>query len=295
MRIREAFTWFAQGERLALRSLRAGTLQKAGLRPALGALLRPLTAPSRYPEYELFFDHLRELDDPSNWVLDIGSPKPFSMLLATHTRTTVVGTDIFPPAITEAEAFRGGLAPEVSERFVLGVADIREELPANLLPPDGKFAAAFSMSVIEHIEPNPGGDEIALQRIAEVVRPSGFVLVSVPVAPQARSEYLQSEVYGRQPTDDERGAFFQRRYDREALEKLCAAAEPHLTLESCTIVEWPDHPFMRMIPKYPTASSFVGAGFPLLANRFVIGEPAPAVPAIRTLGDAILMLRRTDS
>lgn len=295
MRIGEALSWFGQGERLALRSLRARALPKVGLRPAVAAFLRPLTAPSRYPEYELFLNQLRDLDGPSNWILDVGSPKLFSMLLATHLRATVVGTDIFPPAITEAEAFRGGLTPEVSARLVLGVADIREALPANLLPPDGKFAAAFSMSVIEHIEPNPGGDDIALQRIAQVVRQDGHVIVSVPVAPEARSEYLQSEVYGRKPTDGERGAFFQRLYDREALEKLCAAAEPHLTLESCTIVEWPDHPFMRMIPKYPTASSFVGAGFPLLANRFVIGEPSPSVPAIRTLGDAILKFRRTES
>jgi NDP-4-keto-2,6-dideoxyhexose 3-C-methyltransferase len=51
VRVAEALHWFGEGERLAWRSLRAGTLGKAGLRPAVGAFVRPLTAPSRYPEY----------------------------------------------------------------------------------------------------------------------------------------------------------------------------------------------------------------------------------------------------
>jgi SAM-dependent methyltransferase len=296
MRIGEALGWLGQGERLAWRSLRAGTLRSAGLRPAASAVLRPLTSPSRYPEYDLFLDRLLDLDDPEQWVLDVGSPKLFSLLLASRLRATLVATDIWPPAIAEAEALRGGLTPEASARLILGAADIREELPPHLLPPGGKFAAAFSMSVIEHIEPDPGGDRIALLRMAELVRPAGRVVVSVPVAPQARSEFLQSEIYGRKPDDDARGAFFQRVYDRAALESLCADVAPHLTLESCTIVEWPDnHPFMRLLDRFPTAMGFAGTSFALLANRYAIGADSPSVSPIRTQGDAILRFTRADS
>jgi hypothetical protein len=152
------------------------------------------------------------------------------------------------------------------------------------------------MSVIEHIEPDPGGDRIALERMADVVRPSGSVVVSVPTAPQARSEYVQSEVYGRTADEDSRGAFFQRRYDRAALEALCADVAPRLTLESCTIVEWPDnHPFMRLLDRFPTATGFAGTGFSLLAGSFGIRPDSPSIPDIRTLGDAILKLRVVES
>ena len=292
MRVGAALQWFARGERLAWRSLRAGTLGKAGLRPLVGAFMRPLTAPSRYPEYEVFCDLLRpaNLDDPASWVLDVGSPKLFSILLAANTRATVVATDIWEPAIDEAAALSGGLPAEAFARFRLGVMDAREPVPVPLQPPGGKFAAAYSMSVIEHIEPDPGGDRIALQRMADAVRSGGRVVVSVPVDTEARSEYEQRELYGRK-SEDPRGAFFSRVYDERALHELCTAT-PELTLETCVICEWPDHPLLDLQPKFPTAIGFAGASFPLIADRFVVGAPTSTIPQIHRLGDAILAFKR---
>jgi SAM-dependent methyltransferase len=296
VRVAEALHWFGEGERLAWRSLRAGTLGKAGLRPAVGAFVRPLTAPSRYPEYGVVLELLRggvDLDDPASWLLDIGSPKLFSLLLAARSRATVVATDIWQPAIDEAEALRGGLAPDAAARVRLGVADAREPLPGALCPPGGRFAGAFSMSVIEHIEPDPGGDRRALERMADAVRPGGAIVVSVPVDVRARSEHLATEMYGRRPTDD-RGAFFQRVYDRRALDELAAALAPRLALDACVICEWPDHPILQLQPRFPVAVGFAGASFPLLARRFVVHPAARTIPEIRRAGDAILRFIRSD-
>ena len=296
MRVAEALRWFGDGERLAWRSLRAGTLGKAGLRPAVGAFFRPLTAPSRYPEYDAVLTLLRggvDLDDPASWLLDIGSPKLFSLLVAARSRATVVATDIWQPAIDEAEALRGGLPAEAAARVRLGVADAREPLPGALCPPRGQFAGAFSMSVIEHIEPDPGGDLRALERMADAVRPGGAVVVSVPVDARARSEYLAIEIYGRRPTGD-RGSFFQRVYDRRALEELAAALAPRLALDVCVICAWPDHPILQLQPRFPTAVGFAGASFPLLAGRFTVSAPSPTVPDIERPGDAILRFTRRD-
>lgn len=292
MRISEAFQWFADGQRLAWRALRAGTLGKAGLRPAVGAFARPLTAPSRYPEYAIFRELLGEaldLDDPATWIYDVSSPKLFSLLLAAHSRATVVATDIWKPAIDEAEALRGGLDADAAARLKLGVADGRAPVPPELRPPGGRFAGAFSMSVIEHVEPDPGGDRLVLERLAEVVRPGGAVVFSVPVDAAARSEYLPGEVYGRKP-DGARGAFFQRVYDTVSLRLLLASVAPRLRLERCVISEWPEHPLMRLQPKFPTAVGFAGASFPLLSPRFQISAPSSTIPEIRGQGDAILRL-----
>lgn len=294
MRIAQALRWFADGERLAWRSLLAGTLTKAGMRPAVGAFFRPLTAPSRYPEYEVFFERLREavdLDDPATWLYDVSSPKLFSLLVASRTQASVVATDIWKPAIDEAETYRGGLSPEASTRFRTAVVDGREPISSELRPPGGVFAGAFSMSVIEHVEPDPGGDEIVVRRMAEVVRPGGCVLLSVPVDRQARSEYLKSEMYGRK-ADDSRGAFFQRVYDASTLNRLCRAVADVVELRSCTLSEWPSHPVMQLQPKFPTAVGFAGATFPLLANRFVVSERSSTIRDIARQGDAILELVR---
>jgi len=295
VRISRALQWFAQGQQLAWRSLRAGTLTKAGLRPAVGAFVRPLTAPSRYPEYELVLEALREsvdLDDPNTWLLDVSSPKLFSLLLAAHTRATVVATDVWKPAIDEAETLRGGLTEDASARLVLGVADGRETLPDDLRPPGGLFSGAFTMSVIEHIEPDPGGDRLALERIAEVVKPGGSVVVSVPVDREARSEYLKTEMYGR-TSDDPRGAFFQRVYDASSLRALCGELTGVLSLRRCVVCEWPEHLVMQLQPKFPVAVGFMGATFPLLANRFAVSERTTSIPEIRRQGDVILELVRT--
>lgn len=290
MRIAQALKWFAEGERIAWRSLRAGTLTKAGLRPAVGAFMRPLTAPSRYPEYEVFFERLRsaiDLDDPETWLYDVSSPKLFSILVAQRTQASVVATDIWQPAIDEAETYRGGLSVDASARFKVAVVDGRESLPQSLRPPNALFAGAFSMSVIEHVEPDPGGDEVVLRRMAEVVRRSGCVLVSVPVDRNARSEYMPGEVYGRKGTD-ERGAFFQRVYDSSTLRSLCERVSDVLELRSCTISEWPDHLVLQLQPKFPTAVGFAGATFPLLANRFVVSEVSRTIADVSGPGDAIL-------
>jgi hypothetical protein len=298
MQIADALRWLGEGERLAWKSLCAGTLRRAGLRSAIGAFSRPLTAPSRYPEYEQFFGLLSsavDLADPTVWLLDIGSPKLFSLLLASRTRATVVATDIWPPAIAEAEALRGGLPPAAAARIHFGVMDAREPVPAEVRPPNGLFAGAFAMSVIEHIEPDPGGDALALCRMAEEVRPRGCVVVSVPTAQETRSEYLASEIYGRNPAS-ERGAFFQRVYGAAALCALCAAA-PSLALLVCVLIEWPDHPLFhlerQLKPRFPAAIGLLGASYPLLANRFVVTTPSPTIPEkIRAEGDAILVFTR---
>jgi SAM-dependent methyltransferase len=291
VRVGAAFRWYSEGQRLAWRAFRAGTLGQADLRTRVGAFVRPLTTPTRYPEYEIFFDWLRAaLDqDPERepWLLDVGSPKLFSVLLAQRTRATVMATDIWAPAVHEAAAFRGGLKPDAAERVRAAVVDIRDPFPADLLPPGGLFSGAFSMSVIEHIEPDSGGDRVALGRIADVVRPGGQVVVSVPVDARARSEYLPSSIYGRQSSDP-RGVFFQRVYDGPALRALCEAVSDKLVLKACVVCGWPDHLLIKLLPSMPVALGFAGVTFPLIADRFEVSEPSSTVPEIRRTGDAFL-------
>ena len=299
MQVTDAFRWLREGERLAWRSLRAGGLKRAGLRAAVGAFARPITSPSRYPEYQHFFELLSsavDLADPDVWLLDIASPKLFSLLLASRARATIVATDIWAPPIAEAEALRTGLTPAAAARLRLGLLDVREPIPTELRPPNGLFAGAFALSVVEHVEPDPGGDLLALSGMMAAVRPGGSIVISVPTAPVARSEYLSWSVYGRKPIN-ERGVFHQRLYDAEALRRL-STATPGLTLRTCVLIEWPNHPLFhlerRLKPVFPAAIGLLGASYPLLANHFIVTPPKSALPErVRAEGDAILVLTRS--
>jgi SAM-dependent methyltransferase len=294
MDIAEALRWFIRGHTLAWRSLCAGTLWRSGLRSTVGAFTRPLTAPSRYPEYALVQDLLRDsvdLEDPGTWLLDTGSPKLFSLLLVSNSKATVVATDIWKKAIDEATALRGGLPSEAAARLKLATLDVRDPVPVQLRPAGGLFSAAFSMSVIEHVEPDPGGDVVALTRIAEVVRPGGHAIITVPADAIARSEYVASKMYGRMP-EPGHGVFFQRVYDAHALRDLCTCVDPYFALERCIIVSWPDHPVVRMQPRFPAAFGLAGATFPLLARRFSVDGPSSTIPDIHAPGDAILAFSR---
>jgi hypothetical protein len=149
------------------------------------------------------------------------------------------------------------------------------------------------MSVIEHIEPDPGADVLALRRMAEVVRPRGCVVISVPIAPATRSEYLASEVYGRKPTS-EGLAFFSARLQCRLPAQALRGGGAELDARGVRTSEWPDHPLLHLQPRFLTAIGFVGASFPLLANRFVVTTPSSTIPEmIDTQGDAILVFTRS--
>src|ERR1044071_6787918 len=98
---------------------------------------------------------------------------------------------------------------------------------------------------------------------------------------------------GRRPTDA-RGAFFQRVYDRRALDELAAALAPRLALDARVICERPDHPILQLQPRFPDAIGFAGASFPLPAPRFIVHPAARTIPEIRRAGDAILRFIRSE-
>lgn len=82
---------------------------------------------------------------------------------------------------------------------------------------DGEFDVVCSISVLEHIYPETGGDVIAIRKMARVLKPGGRMVFTVPYTKKARVEYKMGTVYERQADKNEK-VFFQRWYDRETLE-----------------------------------------------------------------------------
>ena len=161
-------------------------------------------------EYELVFG---EGDfQPSDRVLDIGSPKLLSLYLAETLQARITATDIEGYFIDEYELLRS-MRGIPSQRLRLSVEDGRK-----LSFPDSSFEKVYSISVVEHIPED--GDSQCLREISRVLAPGGRCLLTVPFWPESRTDYRRgSDFYwaGSSVTGPAGGVFFQRRYSERDL------------------------------------------------------------------------------
>ena len=89
---------------------------------------------------------------------------------------------------------------------------------------DNKFDEILSISVIEHIYPEIGGDETAFGELKRVLKPEGNLIVTIPCKETANVVYVQGNVYERQGEKAEK-QFFAREYSPQSLRNLLGRAE----------------------------------------------------------------------
>jgi SAM-dependent methyltransferase len=91
---------------------------------------------------------------------------------------------------------------------------IRREDLRKLSFPDEHFDEILSISVIEHVYPEEGGDILALRELKRVIKNEGSIIITVPCKEKANVVYIQGDVYERSGTGKQ---FFAREYSPETL------------------------------------------------------------------------------
>jgi SAM-dependent methyltransferase len=146
-------------------------------------------------------------------VLDVGSPKPFSLYLARSVGAVVDSTDIEDYFMDEFSLLRDATGVP-AEQMPIRVEDGRR-----LSYADCQFDKIYSVSVLEHIPDD--GDSQCARELGRVLAPGGSCLITVPFWPTSRDVYRKPNFYwsGVSGPEQEGLVFFQRRYSADDLQK----------------------------------------------------------------------------
>jgi len=203
--------------RSSVQSLAQRAMQTLCVRhPAYGRAMSALRRPMNYMRYAELPAALTLIElTPGMKVLDVSSPQWLSLWLAAANPAV----DFTYINIIESElAGFGDIAQAcglVNLHFLM--ADVRA-----LEMPDASFDRVLSISVIEHVYPEQGGDLQALAEIKRVLKPDGRIVVTVPFKHQASTVYSDGAVYERAATTR---SFYAREYDAPSFAALVRAAE----------------------------------------------------------------------
>ena len=195
---------YGYGFRLGVELLLSGRLKQS---------IRYLAKPVNYwrtLEYQLIYGAADF--QSTDRVLDIGSPKLFSLYLAERVGAEVYSTDIEDYFIQEYGLIRE-MRRVSPEKLHIQVEDGRK-----LSFDDSFFDKVYALSVVEHIPDD--GDSECLREMGRVLSEGGRCMLTVPFAPTSRMEYRGADFYWANSSAGTGNGkvFYQRRYSPEDLQ-----------------------------------------------------------------------------
>ncbi len=204
-----------------------------GLRKTVGKISQPISSYTRFPEYYCMDRAITEYVGESRGskparILDIGSPKCFGLYLADKLEVEVEMTDVSRLNLDEYSLMSKSLAARAKGHVHFSTQDARA-----LDYEDSTFDIVYSMSVIEHIEGEQGDSE-SIREMVRVLKPGGLLLLSVPFGKKYVEQLRRGFAHAVEKTRDQSLYFFQRIYDRTALENRILSALGGLQVRS----EW---------------------------------------------------------
>ncbi len=179
-----------------------------GRRSGFSFLLTPVNI-TRYFEFPFVLSCLPSAQH--NLVcLDVSSPSLFSLYAAHHQLVSAI--DMINPDKRDVADLQ-----EIAALLNLSCVSIRP-LPLDaLIRSQKRYDCIWAISVIEHIA-GSYNDTQAMRWMIELLKPGGRLILTLPVDRHFRNEYRQRDYYGTQVQQVDGRYFFQRIYDRVAIE-----------------------------------------------------------------------------
>ncbi len=207
---RSFFSFYFIALRLAFNHFRAGNLHRA-----LYLSIRPIDY-WRVFEFVVSAEQLNARSGER--ILDIGSPKVFPLHQALHKKAHIITTDIYDDmGLTDCVVFK-------TKNHLTNLEVITCDVRA-LAFPDQSIDKVISISVLEHVYPEEGGDVLAFKEIGRILKDDGIAVVTLPFGKKAKTQYLKKRVYERRQTAPDEMVFYQRRYDESSIQRLLATLD----------------------------------------------------------------------
>lgn len=167
--------------------------------------------PIDYMRWAEFDAVLRMLDlKPGQTVLDVASPQWLTLYLAASNPN--VHFNFISIMESEVEPYRAIAAAHGLNNLEYAIEDVRK-----LSWPPSSFDKVLSVSVLEHVYPEVGGDVIAFEEIRRVLKDDGELLLTMPCKHIRRTLYMDGPVYEREESGRN---FFAREYDMDSFHDL---------------------------------------------------------------------------
>ena len=172
-----------------------------------GLIFWPMDS-TRYFEFDFMWHALSKVPRIERY-LDVSSPRLFPILILLN-KPELIATLINPDV--------GDLSYTANLIKAIGLDDrcgLYDCLIGSVPFDAESFDVITSMSVVEHI-PEDGQ---AIQKMWELLKPNGRLLLTVPCAAQPSEQYIDRNEYGLLSPDEGSFFFFQRLYDQRLLEE----------------------------------------------------------------------------
>jgi predicted SAM-dependent methyltransferase len=174
---------------------------------------------TRYFEFDFMWHSLYDI--PFRYYLDVSSPRLFPIILSSK-RPEITAELVNPDKKDLQDTARFVRACGIDSRCHLRDCRI-EEAPFS---PES-FDVITSISVVEHIPQ----DKDAVNRMWELLKPGGKLVLSVPCAAVAEEQYLDVDHFGLQTPDENGFLFHQYIYDQALLmERFYSVVGPPVRL-----------------------------------------------------------------
>ena len=174
------------------------------IRQAYNFIVSPMDS-VRYFEFDFMWSSIKKIN--VNKYLDVSSPRLLPLMIVDKNKNLVA--DLINPDKKDLP-----ITINLAESF--GVVERCRFYPTLIEDASLKlnsFDVITSMSVVEHI-PN---DKDAIQKMWDLLKPGGMLLISVPCAAKASEEYINLNDYELIDTDENGFVFWQRYYDENLI------------------------------------------------------------------------------